>query len=186
KKFRSKGLKEEERGSAAAMEHGAKAVLFIHPIYSAEGLPADVVIDNEQLKMVGDPLDNEATTDVVLPNATIGPKLSSVLLDSIGMKIDNLLNIVDLGEPLTPCVLPVTVKLQIAIRETHREARNVAAILEGGDPHLKKEYLMLSAHYDHLESSGDNLYLGADDDGSGTSAVLAIARALAMGKRPRR
>jgi hypothetical protein len=90
--------------------------------------------------------------------------------------------------------------------------QNVVAIWEGGDPALKNEYIAIGAHYDHvgvraagdegktdtwsryrnfLESAGrlggnDRLSNGADDDGSGTVAVLAIAEALAKGARPKR
>jgi hypothetical protein len=69
--------------------------------------------------------------------------------------------------------------------------RNVAAILRGSDPVLKNSYVVLSAHYDHLgigpEKEGDNIYNGANDDGSGTVAVIEVASALAaMPQRPKR
>lgn len=69
--------------------------------------------------------------------------------------------------------------------------RNVAAVLRGSDPVLKSTYVVLSAHYDHLgmraDMQGDNIYNGANDDGSGTVSVLEIAGALgAMKERPKR
>ena len=70
--------------------------------------------------------------------------------------------------------------------------QNVVAVLEGSDATLKAEYVAVGAHYDHVgiglpDASGDALYNGADDDGSGTVAVLAMAEALARGKaRPAR
>ncbi len=90
--------------------------------------------------------------------------------------------------------------------------QNVVALWEGSDPTLKNEYIAVGAHYDHvgvrpksdegktdgwsryklfLESAGvlgndDKLWNGADDDGSGTTAVLAIAEALAKAPRPKR
>jgi len=79
---------------------------------------------------------------------------------------------------------------------THREpvsTANVVAVLEGSDPILKHEYVALGAHYDHVgtaahpDAAGDRIYNGADDDGSGTVAILAIAEAMARaGTRPRR
>jgi hypothetical protein len=73
--------------------------------------------------------------------------------------------------------------------------QNVVAVLEGSDPVLKEEYVAIGAHYDHVgENSKDGcrpigddaICNGADDDGSGTVAVLAMAEALARGPRPKR
>ena len=81
-------------------------------------------------------------------------------------------------------------------------ARNVIAILPGSDPKLRDSYILLTAHYDHIgtvETAGreagdhpgkdapDKIYNGANDDGSGTVSVVAVARALsAMRVHPRR
>jgi hypothetical protein len=77
---------------------------------------------------------------------------------------------------------------------THRDSSrvllgdNVAGLLVGTD--LKQEIVVLSAHYDHLGRPGSRVYHGADDNASGTSAVLAIAATMdslaQQGIRPRR
>jgi hypothetical protein len=70
--------------------------------------------------------------------------------------------------------------------------RNVIGILRGSDPELRATCVMLTAHYDHLgmrpgAGGGDRIYNGANDNGSGTVAVIAAARALAgLNERPRR
>lgn len=68
--------------------------------------------------------------------------------------------------------------------------QNVVGIWEGSDPVLKNEYVAIGAHYDHVgigaPVNGDAIYNGADDDGSGTVAVLAMAEAFARNPRPRR
>lgn len=56
---------------------------------------------------------------------------------------------------------------------------NVVGFLEGNDRDLKHEVLVISAHFDHLGIRGKDIFNGADDDGSGTSSVLEIARVLA-------
>ena len=67
---------------------------------------------------------------------------------------------------------------------------NAVGRLPGGDPASAKEVILLSAHLDHVGvkpgASGDTIFNGADDDASGTIAVLELARALAMGPRPKR
>ena len=67
---------------------------------------------------------------------------------------------------------------------------NAVGILRGSDPLLRQAAILFSAHLDHLgigrPVNGDNIYNGADDDASGTTAVLEMARVLGQGRRPRR
>jgi hypothetical protein len=67
-------------------------------------------------------------------------------------------------------------------------ASNVIGVVEGTDK--KEEYVFVTGHYDHLGIRGDKIYYGADDDGSGTCGVMAMAEAFAKakaaGKGPRR
>ena len=65
--------------------------------------------------------------------------------------------------------------------------RNVAAKLEGSDPVLKDQWVVVAAHYDHLGKRNGVVYPGADDNASGVSAMLEIARLLAESpQKPRR
>jgi hypothetical protein len=80
--------------------------------------------------------------------------------------------------------------LPLEVFEDARPA-NVVAKLPGSDPVLREEYVILSAHYDHVgvgtPVDGDSIYNGADDNGSGTAVLLEVARALAlMDEAPRR
>ena len=66
--------------------------------------------------------------------------------------------------------------------------RNVIGVISGTDPKLKGTYVLVTAHYDHLgskEGEGDTIFNGANDDGSGTVAVIESARALALSKPKR-
>ncbi len=65
--------------------------------------------------------------------------------------------------------------------------RNVVAVLPGADPKLKGEWVLLSAHYDHLGKKGDHIFPGADDNASGVAMLLEVARYFALREaRPRR
>ena len=70
------------------------------------------------------------------------------------------------------------------------ETWNTLGRLAGGNPNLRDEAVLFSAHIDHLGTKvtgrGKVVYHGADDDASGVSAVLELARAMAAGRRPRR
>jgi Zn-dependent M28 family amino/carboxypeptidase len=56
---------------------------------------------------------------------------------------------------------------------------NVLGMIEGSDPALKDEYFIIGAHFDHNGRAGDYIYNGADDNGSGSIGVVAIAKAMA-------
>ncbi len=60
---------------------------------------------------------------------------------------------------------------------------NVLGYIEGSDPQMKDEVVIVTAHYDHLGKRGSGIYNGADDNGSGTSTVLEVAQALAEAKK---
>jgi hypothetical protein len=109
-------------------------------------------------------------------------------------------------EPLPPFALK-GVKMTFNVDADYtvvrtRYTHNVVGIVEGSDPKLKDTYVLYGAHYDHVgynqgpagvgrggaNASGtfDRINNGADDDGSGTVAIMSIARAFALGPRPKR
>ena len=84
-----------------------------------------------------------------------------------------------------------TLSPRVQVLDT-QSAPNVVGILEGSDPVLKQEYVVFSAHMDHVgigppNAEGDSINNGADDDASGTTAVLEIAEAFAsLPTKPKR
>lgn len=88
------------------------------------------------------------------------------------------------------------ISVHLAVHEEQNHAENVIAMLEGSDPVLKNEYVVISAHLDHIGLTaqplpdGHNVNNGADDDGSGSTGLLGIARSYAegaaKGMRPKR
>ncbi len=93
-----------------------------------------------------------------------------------------------------PVKLNLTASLDLNSEVKRVEAPNVVAILPGRDPKLRDEYVVFSAHWDHLgigapNKSGDTIYNGALDNATGVAAVLEIARVLSslpLAERPRR
>ncbi len=81
---------------------------------------------------------------------------------------------------------PTKIKTNIEVRMAKDvktlEGSNVIGFIEGIDPVLKDEYVIITAHYDHLGASGDVIYNGADDNASGTAGVIEIAQAFAKAK----
>jgi hypothetical protein len=84
----------------------------------------------------------------------------------------------------------LTLKLAAPVAQPIK-LRNVVSLLRGSDPVLKDTYVLVSAHYDHVGTQpgmeGDNIFNGANDDGSGTVSVIELAASLATLKtRPKR
>src|SRR5205814_1337264 len=77
--------------------------------------------------------------------------------------------------------LPIKAKIQVVSRHRETDSPNVVAVLPGSDPSLKSEYVVYSAHTDHLgigpPINGDSIYNGAADDASGVAALLVLAKA---------
>ncbi len=94
--------------------------------------------------------------------------------------------------PLPTVALGKTASYTVQSKIDKASTQNVAAVWEGNDPVLKNEMVAIGAHYDHVGTNPnakgeDKIWNGADDDGSGTVAVLSIAEALAKSpKRPKR
>lgn len=100
-----------------------------------------------------------------------------------------------LSRNFRPVALPATVSFRVANTVREVASRNVVAKLEGSDAKLRDEYVIYSAHWDHLGidqdpshgSRHDRIYHGALDNASGVAALLSFANAYTrLGQRPRR
>jgi len=119
-------------------------------------------------------------------------KISSAFADAIlassGKTIKSIQKEID--SSLTPVVFAVndvTVTSTIEKETYETSSENVVAFIEGSDPVLRDEFVVISSHYDHIGMSDkgeeDGINNGADDDGSGTVAVLEIAEAFKHAER---
>jgi hypothetical protein len=114
----------------------------------------------------------------------VGSELAVAMIRETGLDLAQLQEAVDSGRP--PKDIPlgeVYADIRVRRQEGGRVmARNVVGFLEGADPLLKREWIVIGAHHDHLGSyvgHGDTIYNGADDNASGVAGVLALARLLA-------
>lgn len=95
------------------------------------------------------------------------------------------------GAKIPTGALAVTMEAVSKTRNRTTKSHNVVGVLEGSDPTLKSQYVVLSAHLDHVgvgESvNGDSIYNGAMDNAVGTASIIEVARAFQKsGQRPRR
>jgi hypothetical protein len=175
-------LEENESGSGAAQAHGAVGILQLPPQRLLELMKnkgfADRAAGRESVRLAKD-------SEGKLPAVTLGPGVAEEILSSVGL---DLKNVYDLGrkQKLQSRKTDISVKMAVFMQTTVTTTQNVAATLEGTDPNLKNEYVVFSAHYDHLKTGANGeIYPGADDDGSGTTAILTIAHAMSL-EHPKR
>jgi Zn-dependent M28 family amino/carboxypeptidase len=123
--------------------------------------------------------------------ATFNPARAEMLFAGSGHHLAELLALADAGKPLPRFAMPVTLRAKVATTAEQVESPNVVGVLRGADPELRAQYVVLSAHLDHLgvgePINGDRIYNGAMDNASGVASLLAIAQELATtGQKPRR
>ncbi|HEY0057062.1 MAG TPA: M28 family peptidase [Pedobacter sp.] len=128
-----------------------------------------------------------AQTDVI----QLTPETANIFLSKSGKTIEQL--IAEINKTGLPASQKIKTDLELSYGNKSKDVKavNVMGYLEGTD--LKQELIVISAHYDHIglnPDGTDKVFNGADDDGSGTTAVLELARAFSLakkeGKGPRR
>lgn len=176
-------LAQSEQGQGAARTHGAVGILQIPPAQFAGFMKDKSAVERfasrESVRLAKE-------GDGRLPTLMLGPDAADKVLSGGGLTLKAVHEAVEKKQALQPKALEATAHIAISVQQSRSTTQNVVGILEGADPKLRDEYVTFSAHYDHLKTSASGqIYPGADDDGSGTTAVLAIAHAMSI-QRPKR
>lgn len=110
------------------------------------------------------------------------------LLSGTGYTLEALQKKIDADvKPFSFVIPDKKIKISEATQSKEQIMNNVAGFIEGSDPVLKNEYVLFSAHADHIGESGGEINSGADDDASGCAALLSIAEAFqSLDKKPLR
>ena len=107
------------------------------------------------------------------------PAHADELFAGTGHTLDELVAIAEAGKQLPRFALPSKLKAKTAVKRGSVVSQNLAAIYPGSDPKLKDEYVVMSAHIDHLgigkPINGDSIYNGAMDNASGVASILELA-----------
>ncbi|HET9226487.1 MAG TPA: M28 family peptidase [Thermoanaerobaculia bacterium] len=126
----------------------------------------------------------------LLPLAAVSQRGAEKLFEGAPRPIEEVYEMAAAGKP-PAFELPVKVTLRTAGRGKKAESPNVAAVLRGSDPKLKDEYVVLSAHLDHVgvDPTGegkDTIFNGAYDNASGIAVLLEVANAFTRLPAPKR
>lgn len=165
-----------------AQSKGAKGVLFIHHEYDQFIPRVRYWLDNPGLEL-DYPVKENAEENI--PFLFVKKDLAVALLQEAGYKknLDKILQKINKkGKTVS---FSGTTKAVIHVERTSEKvtAENVLCFIEGSDPVLKNEIVVVSAHYDHVGIIKGEIHNGADDDGSGTVAAMEIAEAFIEAKK---
>jgi Zn-dependent M28 family amino/carboxypeptidase len=121
----------------------------------------------------------------------INPERAEKFFEGSGHTFAEIEAAVKADQPLPRFPLAKAVRARIGVKRWRVASKNIAGILPGSDEMLGKEYVVLTAHLDHVgvgePVNGDRIYNGAMDDASGIASLLEIARAMRdAGAKPRR
>ena len=167
-------------------------------VAAAKGAAGAFVISSTQASFMARTIKSNIKSDVYYPRTSAdGKKINHAILSHASAasifnnQFDAMLKIAKSGQPFDQSAQAeknIATSLKYAKIRTVINASNVIGIIEGTDK--KDEFVFLTAHYDHLGKHDGKIYYGADDDGSGTCAVIEMAEAFAKakvaGKGPRR
>ncbi|MDH3215277.1 MAG: M28 family metallopeptidase [Candidatus Krumholzibacteria bacterium] len=161
-----------------AAEKGAAGAIIIHKTEAA-GYPWEVVTNSWS----GEQFDIQRGENGVRRCAVEGwirQSTAEQVFGHAGMELDDGYARA-LSADFEPVALGLTAAVSIETAFRTIRSYNVIALLEGNDPELKSEYILYTAHWDHLgkghPADGDSIYNGARDNASGVAATLEIARA---------
>ncbi|HEY7569335.1 MAG TPA: M28 family peptidase [Gemmatimonadaceae bacterium] len=179
----------------AAQEKGAVGVLFVSDVHAHPG--PENFDGASRFNWPAQPPRIEryllgAWADRVrIPSGQVSVALAEALVRGSGKSLTELSKAADNRRGNAPVPLTgITATLSTNVKRSVVRDRNVVAMLEGSDPTLKSQWIIISGHPDHDGALGDQVWNGADDNGSGTVGLVAIAEAYAMGakegRRPKR
>jgi hypothetical protein len=157
--------------SIVAKNHGAKGILFL-------SLPND----EKPQPLIGSVMHGEGEQTIDFPQLHISLDAANTLLSKTGFTISDCQTKID--EKKKPLSMILTTKAQIEVHasyEKNARTMNVVAMLNGKDEKLQEEYVIIGAHLDHVGSPAGLLFPGANDNASGSAAVLEIAEAFVKG-----
>jgi hypothetical protein len=115
------------------------------------------------------------------PVITIAREMADAVLEASGLKIDDLKKKIESSNKPASLEIPGTrLSLSTTLKTALVRGQNVLGFIEGSDPVLKNEVVVMGAHLDHLGRRGDYIFNGADDNGSGSVGILNLAHAFAL------
>lgn len=183
------------RKALAAQAKGAVGLIVVEDVHNQSGPPSNFAAAAAGYWPPTPPRIEAFTlmkwaSQVRIPVVQVSVPVGEALVAGTRRPLVDLARLAEAPGGVSPVALDVSVRLRTAVARHTVPDRSIVATLEGSDPQLKGEYVLVGAHFDHNGADGPRTFNGADDDGSGTVGLLEIAEAYALaaqaGQRPKR
>ncbi|MCC6460375.1 MAG: M28 family peptidase [Saprospiraceae bacterium] len=181
KEFRSSWSLDWKRKIKLAKEKGATMAFIIDP-----NLAAFVKTNRRKLASWGwhsQSPDFGSVDKAMINNMFISQDVANAILGKKTGKVEEEFADLRNKEGFKPVKVKSNIEVHFDKEFKTLSGSNVVGVIEGTDERLKNEYVFVTAHYDHLGHADEVIYHGADDNASGTAAVIRIARAFADAKK---
>jgi hypothetical protein len=123
-------------------------------------------------------------------SGAVNPAVADQLLAGTGHTLEELTALNKERKPLPHFTIPAKLRAKVVYEPGKLSSRNVVAMIPGSDPVLKNQYVLISAHLDHVgvgrPVNGDSIYNGAMDNASGVATLIETARRIEAGPAPKR
>lgn len=165
-----------------------KAILFIDPDFDTTPEYRKIATLNGRIMLKNEETAKYIQRPVAYASITISPAVADEILKAGSTSLAAVnKKIAETGKPASQTI-NVAFTAKATKKENAHRGENVLGFLEGSDPKLKEEILVVTGHYDHIgleadPNAKDKVNNGADDDGSGTTGVLLIAEAFSKAKK---
>jgi hypothetical protein len=179
----------------AAQEKGAIGVLFVSDVHNHTGVENFQALAEGYWPAKPPRIERFFLSDYMdrirIPAAQISSAVAAALVRGTTRSLQELARSAETARGITPLPMPgPQVALTVSVNRHIVPDRSIVAFMEGADPQLRNEVIIISAHHDHEGADGSQVFNGADDNVSGTVAVIDIAEAYVLaaraGQRPRR
>ena len=184
--------------AAAIIKRGALAVLVARNSLSENGDIHREILDRQQVSD-DKPILPDSRKKLLIPGSKAFPwegrsiinisrEMADAILETANETVESLQKkIASRYRPRSLRLPGSSMRLSNQVRYQLLKSANIIAFIEGSDPQLKGQALVIGGHLDHLGRRGEYIYNGAEDNASGACGVLAIARALALNpQKPKR
>lgn len=151
-----------------------------------EGYRRDARIPSASNKVYSPSL---TVADPMTPTFWASPRIADAVFGAAGRSFGDTKRLIDAGlRPASFAFSGLTMSIEVDVAHKAMSSANVLGIVEESDPELKKEYVVIGGHLDHVGMTADGyVFHGADDNGLGSVGVLQAARAFAINPvKPRR
>jgi ketosteroid isomerase-like protein len=171
------GLANPRPKARTALDHGAVAVLMVSRPNDRKPQP-----------LIGSVMHGQGEQQPDIPQLQISAAVAADLLAGSGLDLGALQTRIDAARAPASVALDSAVEIKVdTVYDPSRDTVNVVAVLPGGDPLLEDEYLIIGAHLDHVGTQAETAFFpGANDNASGSAAVVALAEAFAGQEDPPR